>query len=108
LIGVGMDGTKALLSRLRPAMSSTDNRLIVLTGSDHAAGLLLAKPERVLLRRSRAVFSASAPGLQIVSGLIDSSIPTMRAPPRAGTEARLPAHRTSAHGPIEGRCRRRV
>jgi DNA polymerase-3 subunit beta len=91
LIGVGMDGTKALsVSIASDDHLSTDNRLIVPTP---AASMLLrllrqVKPERVLLRRSRAVFSASAPGLEIVSGLIDSGYPDYaRALPRAGTDS---------------------
>jgi DNA polymerase-3 subunit beta len=93
LIGVGMDGTKALcVSIASDDQLSTDNRLIVPTPAGTMLLRLLrqVKPERVLLRRSRAVFSASAPGFVIVSGLVDSSYPDyVRALPRAGTDSAL-------------------
>jgi len=47
------------------------------------------KPERVLLRRSRTVFSASAPGFQITTALVDAAFPDYRAvmPQATGSSA---------------------
>jgi DNA polymerase-3 subunit beta len=92
LIGVGTDGTKLLSASIASDdVLSTDNRLIVPTPAVTMLLRLLrqVKPERVLLRRSRAVFSASAPGgFEIVSGLIDSRYPDyQRVLPRAGTDS---------------------
>jgi DNA polymerase-3 subunit beta len=91
LTSAAMDGTKALcVSIASDDQLSTDNRLIVPTPAVTMLLRLLrqVKPERVLLRRSRAVFSASAPGFEIVSGMIDAAFPDyQRVLPRAGTDA---------------------
>jgi DNA polymerase III subunit beta len=91
LISVGMDGTKALrTSVVADDVLSTDNRLIVPTPT---VTMLLrclrqVKPERVLLRRSRAVFSASASGFEITSGMVDAAYPDyQRVLLRAGTDS---------------------
>jgi DNA polymerase-3 subunit beta len=91
LNAAGTDGTKALCVSIASSdVLSTDNRLIVPTSTVTMLMRLLrqVKPERVLLRRSRAVFSASSPGFEIVSGLIDAAFPDLqRALPRAGTDS---------------------
>jgi DNA polymerase III subunit beta len=90
LTAVGMDGTKMLRVGIAADHFSDDNRLIVPTA---AATLLIrllrqTKPDRVTLRRSRAVFAASAPGFEIVSRMIDAKFPDYRAVlPRAGANA---------------------
>ena len=77
LIGVGMDGTKMLRVGVAADHFSEDNRLIIpATAVKMLEKLLrLTKPEMVTLRRSRAVFSATAPGFEITSGMIDAAYP---------------------------------
>jgi DNA polymerase III subunit beta len=78
LTTLGMDGTKVLrVSIAADDVLSTDDRLIVPTPAVTMLTKLLrqTKPDRVLLRRSRAVFSATAPGFEIVSGMIDAAYP---------------------------------
>jgi DNA polymerase-3 subunit beta len=91
LTAVGMDGTKMLsVSIASHDRVSEDNRLIIPTPAVTMLMRLLrqTKPDRVTLRRSRAVFAASAPGFEIVTGLIDAAYPDYRAVlPRAGTDA---------------------
>jgi DNA polymerase III sliding clamp (beta) subunit (PCNA family) len=80
LVGVGMDGTKVLRVGVAADHFSEDNRLIIPATAVKMLDKLLraTKPETVTLRRSRAVFAASAPGFEIVSGMIDAAYPDYR------------------------------
>jgi DNA polymerase-3 subunit beta len=91
LIAVSTDGTKMLSTSIAADHFSTDDRCIVPMATITALNKLLrqVKPERVLLRRSRAVFSASAPGFQITTALVDAAFPDYRAvmPQATGSSA---------------------
>jgi DNA polymerase-3 subunit beta len=91
LIGVAMDGTKMLRVGVMADHFSDDNRLIVPAATIKMLDKLLrlTKPETVTLRRSHAVFAASAPGFEIVSGMIDAAYPNYKKvlPPPNGSSA---------------------
>ena len=91
LTAIGMDGTKALMtSVVADDVLSTDDRLIIPMPTVTMLIRLLrqTRPDRVLLRRSRTVFSASTLGFGISSGLIDFRYPDYRAAlPKAGANA---------------------
>jgi DNA polymerase-3 subunit beta len=91
LIGVGMDGTKMLRVDVVADHFSDDNRLIIPVTAVKMLDKLLrvTKPETVTLRRSHAVFAASAPGFEIVSGMIDAAYPNYKKvlPPPNGSSA---------------------
>jgi DNA polymerase-3 subunit beta len=91
LIGVGMDGTKMLWVGVAADHFSEDNRLIIPATAVKMLDKLLrlTKPETVTLRRSHAVFAASAPGFEIVSGMIDAAYPNYKKalPPPNGSSA---------------------
>jgi DNA polymerase-3 subunit beta len=80
LIGVGMDGTKMLRVGVVADHFSDDNRLIIPATAVKMLDKLLrvTKPETVTLRRSHAVFAASAPGFEIFSGMIDAAYPNYK------------------------------
>ena len=91
LIGVGMDGTKMLRVGVAADHFSADNRLIIPATAVKMLDKLLrvTKPEMVTLRRSHAAFSATAPGFEIVSGMIDAAYPDYKKllPPPNGSSA---------------------
>jgi DNA polymerase III subunit beta len=77
LVSVAMDGTKMLRVGVVADHFSDDNRLIIPAVAVKMLEKLLrrTKPQMVTLRRSNAVFSASAPGFEIVSGMFDATFP---------------------------------
>jgi len=91
LIGVGMDGTKMLRVGVVADHFSEDNRLIIPATAVKLLDKLLraTKPQMVTLRRSHAAFSATAPGFEIVSGMIDAAYPDYKKvlPPPNGSSA---------------------
>lgn len=91
LIAVGMDGTKMLRVGVAADHFSDDDRLIIPAATVKMLERLLrlTKPDMVTLRRSRAVFAASAPGFEIVSGMIDAAYPNYKKvlPPPNGSSA---------------------
>jgi DNA polymerase III subunit beta len=76
LIGVAMDGTKTLRVGVAADHFGDNNRAIPTAAIRVLERLLRAtKPETVTLRRSHTVFAASAPGFEILSGVIDAAYP---------------------------------
>jgi DNA polymerase III sliding clamp (beta) subunit (PCNA family) len=90
VIAVSTNGVKLLsFSVASDDRLSTDDRLIIPAAAVEMTSRLLrqTRPDQVTLRRSRAVFSASAPGFEIVTGMIDAAYPDYRlAMPRAGND----------------------
>jgi DNA polymerase-3 subunit beta len=79
LIGVAMDGTKVLRVGVAADHFGDNNRAIPTAAIRLLQKLLRAtKSETVTLRRSHAVFAASAPGFEIVSGVIDAPYPNYK------------------------------
>jgi DNA polymerase III subunit beta len=101
LIGVGMDGTKMLWVGVAADHFSEDNRLIIPATAVKMLDKLLrlTKPETVTLRRSHAVFAASAPGFEIVSGMIDAAYPSYKKvlPPPNGSSRHASAPKWLPH-----------
>ena len=77
LVSVAADGT-ILLRNSVPAENLSSDRTLVIPAQ--AAAILIKllrqiKPEWVMVRRSHAVFGASAPGLDFITGLIGTPYP---------------------------------
>jgi DNA polymerase III subunit beta len=80
LIAAATDGAQLMRVAIPATHFSDDNRVIIPTRTAAILNRLLheTRPERVTLRRSRAVFAASWPGVEIVSGMIDAAFPDYR------------------------------
>jgi DNA polymerase-3 subunit beta len=77
LVAVATDGVKLLRATVVAGMLSTDERLIVPAKVAHETTKLVlrTKAERVTLRRSRTLFSVTAPGFELTTSMIDATYP---------------------------------
>ena len=92
LVSVATDATKLLRTSVPADPFSTDRTLIVpaLTTTVLHKLLCQVRPETVMLRRSRTVLSASAPGFELISGMIAGPFPEYeRTMPQAKGNAAL-------------------
>jgi DNA polymerase-3 subunit beta len=80
LVAVATNGSQLMRVGITAAHLSDDNRLIIPTRAAVMLDRLLheTRPKQVTLRRSRAVFVASWPGVEIVSGMVDAAFPDYR------------------------------
>jgi DNA polymerase III subunit beta len=78
LVAAATDGTKLLRAAIAAGTLSTDERLIVPAKVAHALARLVqqTKAEAVTLRRSRTLFSVTAPGFALTTSLIDATYPS--------------------------------
>jgi hypothetical protein len=92
LVSIATDATKLLRTSVPADPFSTDRNLIVPASTATILLKLLrqVKPETVMLRRSRTVLSASAPGFELISGMIAGPYPEYeRAMPQTKGNAAL-------------------